>query len=332
MKKLTFLVAILMLAAPIAGFAGDGLTFKSDLRLRYESKDADGKMNRGRARFRLRIAAETKLDDNWTLGFRLASGSDPDPTSTNQSMDDNFAKKDMWIDRVYAIYKAGNVKIAAGKIANPFETTDIIWDSDINLEGVAETFSFENGHITLGQMVLSENSSAADAYLLAAQGGFTFSRVSVNLGYYSYSNYVENSPYAGGNLFENGTAYTLMDLLVNVEITDQFSVWAHYVTNSDAEDTLTTGDKEDTATGLGFTYKMDDWKLSVKYADIEPNAVVGAFSDSDFGQANRKGYKVSLSKKLRKNVSMGMAYFDTEASTDGSHAFKMVQLDLKFKF
>jgi len=123
-------------------------------------------MNRGRARFRLRIAAETKLDDNWTLGFRLASGSDPDPTSTNQSMDDNFAKKDMWIDRVYAIYKAGNVKIAAGKIANPFETTDIIWDSDINLEGVAETFSFENGHITLGQMVLSENSSAADAYLL----------------------------------------------------------------------------------------------------------------------------------------------------------------------
>lgn len=332
MKKLAFLVAILMMAAPIAGFAGDGIKFKSDLRLRYESKDADGKMNRGRARYRLRITGETILDENWTLGFRLASGSSADPTSTNQSMDDNFEKKDFWIDRAYAIYKTGNVKIAAGKIANPFETTDIIWDSDINLEGVAETFGFENGYITLGQMVLAENSSASDAYLLAAQGGFSFSRVSVNLGYYSYSNYVENNPYAGGNLFENGTGYTLMDLLVSVEITDQFSVWAHYVTNSDAEETLTTGDKEDTAMGFGFTYKMDDWKFKVKYADIEPNSVIGAFSDSDFGQANRKGYKVSVSRKLRKNVSFGAAYFDTESSLDGSSSFKMLQLDLKFKF
>ena len=81
MKKITWLVITMMALAPMVARAGEGLTLKSDLRLRYEYKDADGKMNRGRARFRLRINGEHQIDDNWTVGFRLASGSDPDPTS-----------------------------------------------------------------------------------------------------------------------------------------------------------------------------------------------------------------------------------------------------------
>jgi len=333
MKKITWLVVAMMALAPMVARAGEGLTLKSDLRLRYEYKDADDKMNRGRARFRLRIAGEHQIDDNWTVGFRLASGSDPDPTSTNQSMDDAFEQKSVWIDRAYAIYKAGNFKLTAGKIANPFNTTDIIWDSDINLEGVSEHFNLgENGYVTLGQMILAENSSAADAYLVAGQAGVKFGMVDVSLGYYSFTNYVENSPYAGGNLFENSTEYTLMDLLVEIHATDNLSFWAHYVTNSDAEITDTTGDKEDTAMGFGLSYKYEDWSFGVKYADIEPNSVIGAFSDSDFGQANRKGYKISVKKKLRKNVSFAAAYFDTEQSTDSLKGFKTLQLDLSYKF
>jgi len=333
MKKLMIMMLTVLMAAPVSAVAGDGIQFKNDLRLRYEYKDADGKMNRGRSRFRLRINASTRLDENWTVGFRLASGSDEDPTSTNQSMDDAFTEKSIWIDRAYATYKNGTFMLSAGKIANPFVTTDIIWDSDINLEGVAEKWELgRNGYVTLGQMVLAENKSASDAYMLAAQAGFKFERVSVNLAYYSFSNYVENAPAARGNLFENGTEFSLIDLLIKVKVTDQFSFWGQYVTNTDAVETTTTGDKEDAAMGIGFEYKYGDWKVKLKYADIEPNAVIGAFADSDFGHADRKGYKISVDKKLRKNVSFGAAYFDTESSVDGSGSFQTLQLDLKFKF
>ncbi len=333
MKKFTWIVAILMVLAPLSAVAGDGLKFKSDLRLRYEYKDADGKSNRGRARFRLRIAAEHAIDENWTVGFRLASGSDQDPTSTNQSMDDAFEQKSVWIDRAYAIYKAGNFKLSAGKIANPFNTTDIMWDSDINLEGVAEQFKLgKNGYVTLGQMILAENSSASDAFLVGGQAGIKVNRLNLSVGYYTYNNYVENSPKAGGNLFENGTEFSLMDFLVKFKVNDNFSVWAHYVVNADAEVTATTGDKEDTAMGIGFEYKVDDWKFKAKYADIQPNSVIGAFADSDFGGANRQGYKISIDKKLRKNITFGASYFDTEQSSDSEKGFKILQLDLKYKF
>lgn len=337
MKALKVMLISLVLIVPhflsVAGDAVDNLKFSGDLRLRYEYQDKDDKMNRGRARFRLRFNVKTKIDDNWSLGFRLASGSDNDPTSTNQSMDDNFTDKSVWIDRVYAVYKQGDFTFTGGKMANPFVTTDIIWDGDINPEGAAEHWSFGKvGYITLAQMVLNENSSSSDAYLVAVQGGLKFKMVSFNLAYYSFNNYVENAPAARGNLFENGTEYTLIDFLVKVDATDKLSFWGQYVVNSDANTTATTGDKEDTAMGIGFSYKYEDWKFKVKYADIEPNAVVGAFADSDFGYGNRKGYKVAVERKLRKKVAFAVAFLDTKQSSNDEQKAKTLQIDLKFKF
>ncbi len=337
MKFLKILTVSLVLILPgvgsVAGDAIGALKFSGDMRLRYEFQDKDNGMNRGRARFRLRFNGKTKIDENWSVGFRLASGSDNDPSSTNQSMDDNFSEKSIWIDRVFAVYRAGDFVFTGGKMANPFVTTDLIWDSDINPEGAAEHWSFgKSAYITLGQMVLNENSSSADAYLVAVQGGVRFERVSLNLAYYSFNNYVKNAPAARGNLFENGTGYALIDFLVKLHASDNLSFWAQYVTNGDANRTLTTGEKEDTAIGIGLSYRYEHWKLKVKYANIEPNAVVGAFADSDFGYGNRKGVKVAVERKLRKQVSLCVAAFDTKQSTDGKNEVKTLQFDLKFKF
>jgi len=337
MKVLKVMIISLALIVPhflsVAGDAVDNLKFSGDMRLRYEYQDNQDKMNRGRARFRLRFTVMTKIDDNWSLGFRLASGSNNDPTSTNQSMTDNFTQKSVWIDRAYAVYKQGAFTFTGGKMANPFVTTDIIWDSDINPEGVAEHWSFgKAGYITFAQMVLNENGSTSDAYLVAVQGGLKFKMVSFNLAYYSFNNYVANAPAARGNLFENGTGYALVDFLVKFHATDNLSIWAQYVNNSDAKTTTTTGNKEDTATGIGFSYKYEDWKFKVKYADIEPNAVVGAFADSDFGYGNRKGYKVAVERKLRKKVALAVAFLDTKQSSDDEQKAKTLQIDLKFKF
>ncbi|NOY22138.1 MAG: porin [Acidobacteria bacterium] len=337
MKFLKVLLILLALAMPhfpsVAGNAVDNLNFSGDLRLRYEYRDQDNVMNRGRARFRLRFNVKTKIDDNWSVGFRLASGSNNDPTSTNQSMDDNFTEKSIWIDRVYAVYKQGYFTFTGGKMANPFVSTNIIWDKDINPEGAAEQWFFgKTGYVTLSQMVLNENSAESDAYLVAVQGGLKFRYFSFNLAWYSFNNYVENAPAARGNLFENGTEYTLIDFLVKAHATDNLSFWAEYVRNTNANDTISTGNKENTAIGIGFSYRYEDWKFKAKYADIEPNAVAGAFSDSDFGYANRKGLKLAVERRLRKRVAFEVAFFDTKQSTDSENSAKTVQFDLKFKF
>ncbi len=337
MKFLKVLLISLAIVVPhflsVAGEAVDTMKFSGDLRLRYEYQDKDDKMNQGRARFRLRFNVKTKIDDNWSLGFRLASGSGNDPTSTNQSMDDNFSEKNIWIDRVFATYRQGGFTFTGGKMANPFVTTDILWDSDINPEGAAEHWSFgKYGYITLAQMVLSENSSASDAYLVAVQGGLKFGIISVNLAYYSFNNYVENAPALRGNLFENGTGFSLIDLLVKIHATGNLSFWGEYVANADANRTASTGNTEDTAIGIGLSYRYQDWKFKIKYADIEPNAVIGTFSDSDFGFSNRKGYKIAVERRLRKKVVLAVVFFDTKQSTDNKNEAKAVQFDLKLKF
>ncbi|NOZ12082.1 MAG: porin [Acidobacteria bacterium] len=337
MKSLKILLVLLALAIPHLPSAAentiDNLNFSGDLRLRYEYQDNENAMNRGRARFRLRFNVKTKIDDNWSVGFRLASGSNNDPTSTNQSMDDNFTEKSIWIDRAYAVYRQGNFTFTGGKMANPFVSTNIIWDKDINPEGAAEQWHFgKTGYVTLAQMVLNENSAESDAYLVAVQGGFHFTFLSLNLAWYSFNNYVENAPAERGNLFENGTAYTLIDFLVKAHATDNLKFWIEYVNNTDAEKTLTTGEKENSAVGIGFSYRYENWKIKAKYADIEPNAVVGAFADSDFGYANRKGLKVAINRRLRKRVAIELAFFDTKQSTGSGNSAKTIQLDLKLNF
>jgi hypothetical protein len=73
------------------------------------------------------------------VGFRLASGNNEDPTSTNQTMENMFSKKAIWIDQAWAKWAPKCVKgltVTAGKMQNPFVSSDIIWDSDVNPEGL----------------------------------------------------------------------------------------------------------------------------------------------------------------------------------------------------
>ncbi|MFO7902329.1 MAG: putative porin, partial [Pirellulaceae bacterium] len=66
---------------------------------------------RNRARFRLRFGIKkTWLDDQIEVGFRLASGSDDDPTSTNQSFDNFWSTKPVWIDLAYATWRPKAIK------------------------------------------------------------------------------------------------------------------------------------------------------------------------------------------------------------------------------
>lgn len=114
--------------------------FSGDLRLRFENRDfvqRDDKQNRARIRFRYGFT--TKVNDQITVGARLATGSSAQNNTNEQTLENAFSKRDIWLDLAYLDYKLNkNLKLLGGIFANPFyKTTDIIWGAALNPEGGA---------------------------------------------------------------------------------------------------------------------------------------------------------------------------------------------------
>jgi len=122
--------------------------FGGDLRLRDEpffGGPADQSQVRNRERFRLRIYANAKLNDDISGGFSIASGDINDPISTNQTTNQFYTRKVIAIDRAFMNYNPHQFKaltLTGGKFAYPWYNTELTWDKDLNPEGVAQTLAF----------------------------------------------------------------------------------------------------------------------------------------------------------------------------------------------
>ena len=157
-------------------------SFTGDLRLRYDTQwrdEGDDEYDRNRERLRLRLGFKTKITDTTNVGVRLVSGSGFQNT-TNQSFDGHARGKGIFIDRAYASWQPFDfLKIAGGKHKNPLITTPLVWDPDVNPEGISESLNFdvlENISIfsNIGQWFIEElkiKDSDRDPTLLVFQLG-----------------------------------------------------------------------------------------------------------------------------------------------------------------
>ena len=142
-----------------------------DLRLRYEyragrlpSNDPDHPndwQERERERYRLRIGLRGTVLDDWFFGVRLETSASPrstnvtfggDTSSTSPGGGGPFAKGDdgIFVGQAYGGYKGfPGFTFTGGRMPNPFVTTRMVWDDDINPEGLAEqwkhTFTIGGG-------------------------------------------------------------------------------------------------------------------------------------------------------------------------------------------
>ncbi|PYT50416.1 MAG: hypothetical protein DMG44_06735 [Acidobacteria bacterium] len=127
-------------------------SFSGDMRVRDEpfiggpctATNCDSQV-RNRMRFRLRFNINAKFNDDISGGFSLASGDLNDPISTNQTDIQFYARKPIAIDRAFVTYTPHQFKplvFTGGKIAYPFYRTELVWDNDLNPEGVAQTLQW----------------------------------------------------------------------------------------------------------------------------------------------------------------------------------------------
>jgi len=151
------------------------LKLSGDVRLRYqydnrdyqtETATANGEQQRTRYRLRLRVNADYKLADDFFAGFGLQTT--PNNDSGNQTMGDGntYQNYNVYINKAFIGWNGiPGVTIIGGKQINPFYTTDLVWDADINPTGITERFDLHKfadlGPLELslvgGQFVASDN-------------------------------------------------------------------------------------------------------------------------------------------------------------------------------
>jgi hypothetical protein len=136
------------------------LELYGDARMRYEYRGGQSTDNspslhddwqeRKRERYRLRIGLRGTLADDWFFGVRLETSQNPrstnvtfgDDTSTSSAGGGGpFAKGSDGINvgQAYLGYKGfHDITLTAGKMPNPLVTTLMVWDGDINPEGLSQ--------------------------------------------------------------------------------------------------------------------------------------------------------------------------------------------------
>jgi hypothetical protein len=278
-------------------------------------------------------------------------------------------------------------------MANPFVSTDLVFDNDLTFEGITGTYRHaftagaradHNAFLTLGAFPIEEvELSSDDKWLYAAQMGMVWRfdnrlRLRGALGYYHYDNItgirnpldstvfdytapaflqkgntlfdIRNDADPATNLFALAADYHLVDVLVGFDLpmlSDyQLSMFAEYVTNvgynRDDVFARTGVDVEGRTDGytveLGFgnpkVDRLHNWRASLRYRYLQRDAVLDAFTDSDFhlGGTDAQGFVLRGDYGLGQNVFLSLRYLSANEIDGPPLGIDVVQLDLNGQF
>ena len=142
-----------------------------DLRFRYQYDEFHPQVDlpalvtddRNRFRFRLRIGADVQLGDQFFAGITLATTQAAD--SNAQTYTEGYDNYNIYIDKAFAGWSPNDwFTIILGKQANPFYTTDLVWDPDVTPAGIVETLDISKAFLP--------DSSRLSLQLISMQGAF----------------------------------------------------------------------------------------------------------------------------------------------------------------
>jgi len=348
---------------------------KGDIRTRYQYQKRKGDAtsvtaDQTRGRIRLRAGAEPKVNEKVTAAFGLASGNDGESRSTNQTFTDNFAKKPIWIDYAYATYTPYDwVSLTGGRMINPiWQTGDMLWDTDINPEGLACVLKYEAApslqlFANNAFFVLDEASGdKSDPFMIAAQPGFKWDVIKDKMflkGAFTYyvtgsvksdsvldqrSSRVGNTTIGAGAatryMYDYDSLAASLQLGFKEPLGPSFAfipyadIFGDYIYNPDPSDD-NIGWLIGGTIGSQKIKKWGDWQAKYMYRNLERDCWLDTYPDSDFyaGATNVKGHEAAITIGLMENMTFGFDYYYAKYITG---AFKrpesLYQCDLVLKF
>lgn len=351
------------------------ISMKGDLRLRHQVDwAATGNTARERERLRLRLGFDTRVAENLKAGFGLATGSeknaditvstvtgkgtgtsilDAEPTSTNHTFGNGFAKAMLMVDFAYLEYTPFPwLKVTGGKMKSGtplWQTTDLQWDTDINPDGVAvnagKKFGPVDTFVNASWLTINELNSATlnnpEAYIVQpgasyditsninVKGAVSFQQFNVNgkdTGYYGTPAY----DYAvTGESFNIGLKELLFGYSVNV--------FGDFITNGDSKP---TSDKAANAYGLKVGNEkingFGDWQATYLQRRLENCSWLNKLGDSDTygGAVNTSGMEMILAFGLTSSAQLNLDYYNIDLINGATKTTpkSLIQCDVVYKF
>ncbi|MES2181984.1 MAG: putative porin [Pseudomonadota bacterium] len=158
--------------------AVDSATLYGDIRVRYEDRSGSGystfspavvDAQRDRARYKLTLGVKTESGDFYTdLALAMGANGRSDNATFGKPAQANIDDKEgLFVKRAMIGWKATDwLTLEAGRMNNPLYTTPMVWDADLNFEGLAEMVKYKVGD--------------ADLFFTAAQAQYQGDRKSYN--------------------------------------------------------------------------------------------------------------------------------------------------------
>lgn len=337
------------------------IKWKGDLRYRHEQFDIEGvASDRVRHRIRGRFGLEAKVANTLQVGFQIATGEGRDARSTNSTLDAASQNEEIGLDLAYVDWRPRDgVLVTLGKQRQPWfkAGNSLFFDGDVNPEGAAIAYGGKTGPFARAWGYwLEEMGSAADSNVLGAQLGYAFGNgLTLAAGYWDYGA-IQDQPIlafsgspAGNSTFTAGADCTGSGTTrcythdYNIAIVDAqwagtvgampLTLFGGYLENLDPS-TLNTG--YNLGFQLGKASDPGSWEFGVMYEDIERDAQMAAFVDSDFadGLTQGRGYVLQGAWAPAKNTVLKATYFLNERSYDtpAEADYQRLQLDLNYRF
>lgn len=107
-------------------------------------------------RYRLRVGVDFNIGDRVKVGFMLGGGNDVSPVSSNVNLAGNFTDRNFMIHKAFIQARPTDwATITAGRIGNPFWSSEALFDNDLSFDGFAGDFRWSSPNGLLdGKLVL----------------------------------------------------------------------------------------------------------------------------------------------------------------------------------
>lgn len=392
------------------------IRFGGDIRLRYQHDSyspgneefyyvgfpntINSTMDHDYFRYRVRLGMEATISDQLGAVLRLSTGNTGNPVSTNALLGDYMNKDGVVFDLAYLRWTPSRyLTLTGGRMPNPWFSTDLVWDNDLNFEGFAATASVPLMQsrvvpfLTAGAFPLgSSDFSQHDKWLTAGQVGVNLNpggsvRAKLGAAYYYFRHItgvsnddpiyptatdwsVPQYKQKGNTLFPINLAFVPppSDLKwalaaefreINLTGSLDIGIWdpyhviltGDYVKNIgyDTDEVartqmMTFGDPNYDAQTTGYLYGISvgypsirnfaEWRAFFNYRYLERDAVVDAFTDSDFhlGGTNAKGWILGAEFGLAKDLWLRLRWLTADQISGPPLGIDVFQADVNARF
>jgi hypothetical protein len=375
-------------------------------------------VDRIRYRMRLRLGMEAQIADGLKAGVRMTTSNDRNPISINQTLGQNGQQYEVALDRAFLQYDYVDgqgqqwLNLWGGRFANPWLSSDNVFDPDLNFEGFAGSFHLPWGgagpyqvpnptgrqqinmgtskpnewFLTMGFFPLQEvELSSHDKWMWGGQTGLDWvfmknTRLRAGVSYYDYQN-VQALPNALGSrkndwtapqFFTKGNSLTrisndgdvsleprLVGLASDFNIVDAIGVLdyggfgpAHVMLTGNFSKNVgfdrkqilrrtgeniapkTTAWQARLDVGMPEINKLSDWQVWLAYKYLERDAVLDAFTDSNFHLAgtDAKGWMLGVNYGLAKSTWLNVRWLSSQAIDGPPYDIDALLVDLNSRF